>query len=74
MSQPKGQCEAVGCPRKEVKGKRIGVKCNKLPSGVPFPKHKPLFAIAYGATEAHPARYAKDEWKKAEAQIGRAHV
>ena len=31
---------------------------NKLPSGVSLPKHKSLFAIAYGATEAHPARYA----------------
>ena len=41
---------------------------DKLPSGVPFPKHKPLFAIVYGATEAHPARYAKDKWKKAEAR------
>ena len=41
---------------------------NKLPSGVPLPKHKPLFAITYGATEAHPAHYAKDEWEEAEAR------
>ena len=40
---------------------------NKLPSGVSLPKHKSLFAIAYGATEAHPARYAKNRWKEAEA-------
>ena len=26
----KGQCEAVICPGKEVKGKRIGVKRNRL--------------------------------------------
>ena len=40
---------------------------NKLPSGVSLPKHKSLFAIAYGATEAHPACYAKNRWKEAEA-------
>ena len=28
-TQPKGQCEAVVRPRKEVKGKRIGVKRNR---------------------------------------------
>ena len=27
-SQPKGQCEAVVCPRKEIKGRRIEVKRN----------------------------------------------
>ena len=40
----------------------------KLPSGVPTPKHKSSFAIAYGATEAHPARYARNKWEKAEAR------
>ena len=41
---------------------------NKLPSGVPLPKHKSLFTVTYGATEAHPARYARTMWKLAEAR------
>ena len=41
---------------------------NKLPLSVPLPKHKSLFTITYGATEAHPARYAKNRWKEAEAR------
>ena len=41
---------------------------NKLPSGVPNSKHKASFAIAYGATEAHPARYARTKWRMAEAR------
>ena len=48
-------------------GSRVGYY-DKLPSGVPLPKHKSSFAIAYGATEAHPARYARNKWEEAEAR------
>ena len=41
---------------------------DKLPSGVPNSKHKASFAIAYGATEAHPACYARTKWRMAEAR------
>ena len=41
---------------------------NKLPSGVPCSKHRFSFAITYGATKAHPAHYARDKWRRAEAR------
>ena len=40
---------------------------NKLPSGVPCSKHRLSFTVAYGATKAHPAHYARDKWRRAEA-------
>ena len=56
-SQPKRQCEAVDCPGKEVKGKRIGVKRNRtLPPSrtvTPFSSHRGQSVDTFHNPQSH---------------------